>query len=472
MNRRQFIQATGLGASSLFLPSLLTRPALAQTMGAPAPAKRMIVFFSQLGTWHPEWKIHPAHLPTDSFWELSLNDMDESEFSRALKPLYPYRHQTVMIDGLAMASAELDATEARHAKGQVHALTGANISLVDSAILGSAKSIDQRIADVIADPNRWKSLEIGVGTETFNIAFSGDKQTLPFEMSPENLYRRLFVNSGLTGSGSEGISLPGRGRILDRLRHQYASLTRKLSAEDARKLQVHQGLIETIEQRVSNLANLTCPNAPALPESFEAYQAQYQAYLPMITAALSCDMTRVISIQMGELSKMEVLGTPGDLHDEHSHAVYTDPESAEIMTKYTAVHAQHVADLLSALESVPEGNGTMLDHTLVAWVGELGDGSHGYDRWAAMLFGGGGNFSTGRLLHYPRLTPIVGQPAVGPEVDHLLPSYETMGVPHQKFLTSVCQSMGVEIDRMPVETLIGKNGEVVDCTGVLTELFS
>ncbi len=470
MNRRQFIQATGLGASTLFLPSVQNGAAFAQT--AAAPAKRLIVFFSQLGTWHPDWKIHPAGKPTDSFWELNLSGMAEDEFSKALKPLYPYRDRTVMIDGLAMASAELDQTDARHAKGQVHALTGANISLVDGIVLGSAKSIDQRIAEEIADFNRWKSLEIGVGTETFNIAFSGDKQTLPFEMNPANLYRRLFVNSGLTGDGPAGISLTGRGRILDRLRTQYATLTGTLSTEDARKLQVHQSLIETIEQRVSNLANLTCANPPGLPQNFEEYQAQYQAYVPMITAALSCDMTRVISIQMGELSKMEVLGTPGDLHDEHSHAVYTNPESAEIMTKYTAVHAQHVADLLAALEAVPEGNGTMLDHTLVAWVGELGDGSHGYDRWAAMLFGGGGGFSTGRLLHYPRSTPIVGRPAVGADVDHLLPTYNTMGVPHQKFLTSVCQAMGLQTDRMPVQTLTGRNGVAVDCTGVLTELFT
>ena len=46
-----------------------------------------------------------------------------------------------------------------------------------------------------------------------------------------------------------------------------------------------------------------------------------------------------------------------------------------------------------------------------------------------------------------------------------------MGVPHQKFLTSVCQAMGLSTDRMPVETLTGDNGEVVDCTGVLSELF-
>ena len=469
MNRRQFIQATGLASSSLFLPSLHGRAAVAQS--AAAPPRRLIVFFSQLGTWHADWKIHPANMPEDSFWELSLSGMAESEYSKALKPLYPYRDKTVMIDGLAMASAQMDQIGG-HPTGQVHALTGANIALVDGMILGSAKSLDQRIADEIADVNRWKSLELGVGAETFNIAFSGDKMTLPFETSPENLYRRLFGNSGLVGDGSAGISLTGRGRILGRLKAQYTALSGKLGSEDRKKLQVHKGLIETIEQRVSNLSNLTCANPPSMPMNFEQYQAQYQAYLPMVTAALSCDMTRVITIQMGELSKMEVLGTPGDLHDEHSHAVYTDPYSAEVMTKYTAVHSQHIADLLSSLESVPEGNGTMLDNTLVAWVGELGDGSHGYDRWAAMLFGGGGNFTTGRLLHYPRLTPIMGQPTVAEDVDHLLPSYLTMGVPHQKFLTSVCQAMGLSTDRMPVETLTGKNGEVIDCTGTLTELFS
>ena len=142
---------------------------------------------------------------------------------------------------------------------------------------------------------------------------------------------------------------------------------------------------------------------------------------------------------------------------EAADVVAAEVEAADVMTQYTATHSQHLADLLTALDSVPEGNGTLLDNTVVAWVGELGDGSHGFDRWPALLFGGG-PFRYGRVLHYPRETPVIGQSWNG---------YEKMGVPHQKFLTSLCQGMGLDVDRMPVESVYGSSGQKVDCTGPL-----
>ena len=80
----------------------------------------------------------------------------------------------------------------------------------------------------------------------------------------------------------------------------------------------------------------------------------------------------------------------------------------------------------------------MLDNTLCLWSVEVADGAHGFDRWPAVLAGGGGNLQMGRYLHYPRVTPYAGW-----QWD--LGTSTSMGVPHQKLLTGVAQNMGYRL---------------------------
>ena len=109
-----------------------------------------------------------------------------------------------------------------------------------------------------------------------------------------------------------------------------------------------------------------------------------------------------------------VIPTGKDIHDEYAHNIYHSQDAQHAMTHYTELHAQHFASILRALDSVPEGNGTMLDNTLCLWAVEVADGAHGFDRWPAVLAGGQG--MDGRYMHYPR------PPAPGGNVpgdDHL-----------------------------------------------------
>ena len=114
----------------------------------------------------------------------------------------------------------------------------------------------------------------------------------------------------------------------------------------------------------------------------------------------------------------------------------------------------------------------MLDHTLVVWLGELADGSHGFEKWPAVTVGGeklGYGLKTGQLVHFPSDIPIAAWSWRGE-----LPS---MGQPHQKLLSTIARAMGLKnssggaFDRMPIESLLGKGGQTVDCTGVVEELF-
>ena len=212
--------------------------------------------------------------------------------------------------------------------------------------------------------------------------------------------------------------------------------------------------------RVAGLSELSCYSVDA-PESSGDFEATFQAMLPQMAAALSCDMTRVITLQLGDLPG-ELIGFSGDVHDQYAHRVHEDPNSAEAMTAYGEVHARQVRDLLDILDAIPEGNGTLLDNTLVAWVGEMGNPAHGFNEWPVALFGGQG-LQQGKVVNYPQTIPFYE--------DSLVPGVDTMGLPHQRLLITLAQSLGVNLSKLPVESLLDVNGGSIDCTGALKELL-
>ena len=120
MNRRQFLAALGLGSGSLALSSF--PGAHAAPLETP---KRLLVFFTQHGTWYDGWKMGGEGLPSNEAWEIDLTSASSPPLSSALLPLSPFRDRLLVVDGLALVSAEADLSGLRHEVGQVQALTGA-----------------------------------------------------------------------------------------------------------------------------------------------------------------------------------------------------------------------------------------------------------------------------------------------------------------------------------------------------------
>jgi hypothetical protein len=214
-----------------------------------------------------------------------------------------------------------------------------------------------------------------------------------------------------------------------------------------------------LEQRIAGLTGISCQGPSPIPNGGEDYAQTAQATAQLIASAFSCDLTRVVTLQMGELP-MDLVnpGYVGSLHDEFAHAVFTDPYAAQIMTDYTAIHAQQFANILDQLDSIPEAGGTVLDNTLCVWVGELGDGTHGYNQWNVVMAGGQA-FEMGRYLHFKQDTPIEAWTWDGTQ--------PVMGRPHQQLLVSLLQSFGVDVNHFGVSSVQGSQGELIDCTGGL-----
>ncbi|MBM75965.1 MAG: hypothetical protein CMK59_11245 [Proteobacteria bacterium] len=468
LSRRDLLQKLGLGMGSV---PLMLRSGKAWANNAP---QRLIVVFTQHGTWYEGWKMRQGALPEDQHWDFQLPSSIH-EFSESLSPLHPFRDKMMVVDGLAMLSAELDGSGLRHELGQVHALTGANMKLLSGVPLGSAPSIDQIIAAQIADPGQIPSLEYGIGDPPISVNYSGPLELLPMTTDPLIAYQTLF---GITSDAS---SLTGglqaqQIRILQAATERYSALSSKLGTDGKRKLEDHRDLmsdlsiqIEGLELRRAQCTNINNQEGFEFAGSEFPYEDDYWIFSQYVSMAFACDLSRVATLHLGQLSGDQVLGQFVDIHNNYAHEVWTNPNAAQAMIRYSQIHSEHVALLASKLDSIvdPYGDGvqTLLDNTMILWVSELGDGAHGFEKWPAVVVGGNAfsSFKYGRYIHHPSNLPVYGKSWLGQ-----LPA---MGQPHQKLLVSVAQQFGLDQNSIGERSLIASDGSTIDCTGPLQGLI-
>ena len=384
LRRRRFLQACGLGAGSLFLPSLSAR-------AQAAPPKRLIVLYTQHGFVYDAFKMRPPGTNEGADFDTGLADLDDSQFSRILRPLAPFKDRLTVVDGLSMASAEGDIAYNEHEKGARHALTGATMIDDPNGAHAGGASFDQTVARAVAVQGRLDSLEFAVtGNENGGAIYRGPGQPIPPDDDPRGAFSRLFppLAGGGALSDADKVRL-GQKSVLDRVARQYDKLLPRLSGEDAAKLTLHRDLVRGAELRVQALQDLQCarPGEPSVVDDFgnvAFYESRYDAFVDLTVAALACDLTRVVSIQLSQL-RNDHLGIAGDVHADFAHNSDTNAESIEVMSKYGEVHGEHMRRLLVALDSVPEGNGSLLDNCAVLWCSELANGTHGYNLWPGIV---------------------------------------------------------------------------------------
>jgi hypothetical protein len=484
-SRRRFLQAAGLGAGSLFLPSLWDRRKGAHA--APGdPPMRLIVCYHQHGVPHVNWDMHMGMSPTTR-WEYGLGGLTEQELSACLRPLWRHRNKVTVVDGLSLATAIADPYGDGHAKGWVSSLTGgiARETIEDVKSNAAKPSLDQIIAKALRaqDPSLTDmvSIETGIYEYNFHAALYAELlpgqpvQRVPHEEQPQQLWDRLFPNGdGSTPPDPIKVAQPD---VLASVAGMYDEMSARLSTEDRRKLEQHRDLIRDMENRLRRLAGLNC-GAPVIQDYYwgevphpQRYDAHCNSFWDLMTVALSCGISRVASMQFGPLW-VEQIGGTGDLHHDYAHPSSPDqvndplhPTAVTMMTTYTAKYADYIAQLADKLDAIPEGNGTMLDHTIILWVSELAHGGHGHDGWPAVIVGGGQKFRTGRYLHYEHDTLTT---TTASWVD----DNSTIGLPHNHLLVSVAQAMGVDVSVVGDATVRPKKptAPAIDLSGPLPGL--
>ena len=154
ISRRHLLQLGGLTALGAALPGSTLR-AFAPS---PAPPRRLIVISHCHGWPYDSWKMRPKGLGESAPWELDLAGLEPGAFSAPLAPLYDHRARMIAVDGLSLATAELDIDGNRHDTGWVHAWTGDNADFSGTDTRAMGASIDQRVAAEIARITSGRSI--------------------------------------------------------------------------------------------------------------------------------------------------------------------------------------------------------------------------------------------------------------------------------------------------------------------------
>ena len=404
--RRTFLRGMGATVALPLLDAMV--PALKASTKAPP---RLGFLYVSNGVIQDQW--NPATVG------------EGFEFTPILKPLEPLRGHINVLSGLAHLQADTfgDGT-GDHPRASAAWLTG--VHAYDRTQPGVevrlATTADQIAAQEIGRGTRLASLEMSVDFPTQGACDSGDcfyvntvswrnpTTPNPTESHPRVVFERLFGDGG--NAAQRLARTRSEGSILDSVTEEASSLAGSLGAGDRTKLSEYLDSVRDIEQRIQNTETqgaqtIELPERPIdIPDAFDDHT---RLMFDLQALAFRADITRVFSMIMArELSSrtFAFIGVPDQHHAVSHHR--NDPDLIAKKAKIDTHHVQLLAYFLEKLRTTPDGDGSLLDHSLILYGGGMGNGNlHRHTDLPCLLAGKlGGQFKTGRHLAYPENTPM------------------------------------------------------------------
>jgi hypothetical protein len=423
--------AIGLPLLEAMIPNSHQRQAQAQASEAP---KRALFWFSANGTrqdvWTPPANMdlvgHPIHDALAPFQQklLFLDGVDQEASYSSIGD----GHQTGM--GCLLTNAEI-------LPGSLFCEEGCEAGSEVYVGWGGGISIDQFMANEIAKDItlKFKSLEFGVQVKSSTIwsrmSYSAADQPVPHREDPNQNFIDLFSDLNADPFELELIR-KRRQSVLDAIIKDFETFNNRLGAADKLKLDQHLTAIRELEKRLdaTGVFGEACgvPNVGMVSgfDQNDNYPACGKAQMDLLVMALACDMTRVASLQWSRaVSNVRftwINQILGEGHHDLSHYDDADGSSQADILSINQWYTEQFAYLLAQMDSIQEGDGTMLDNCVVTWVNELGKGNSHTRRDIPFLLAGGckGYFNTGRAIDFG-------------------------GQPHGKLLVSLAHAMDMPI---------------------------
>jgi hypothetical protein len=391
MSRRTFLKGTGISLALPWLDAMSLGASSVSTAGSIAAAEtpRRSVF---------------------CFWGLGINGRDFTPADKGLnytltpilKPLEPLRRDFTVISGLKL-------THSGGHTGDRTFLTGVNTRKAGAKL---RISCDQELAGAIGRDTRFPSLTLGIkrGTgfgapQDSTLSWTAGGTPIPTENRPHVLFDRLFRPETPDTLAQREAEFLRRSSVLDSLRAEAARLNASLGADDRHKLDEYLTGIRDLERRMQeekDWLRKPRPNVPRIdfgkdqgldPDKSGLEYRRYQRLMfDVITLALQTDSTRVISY-MARMDGSDGTGAWRELGNKYNYHEMThhgeDPDKLAWFTKSDVWYMEEWAYFLKKLKSIKEGDGTLLDHTLVAYGSSGGSiNAHHNHHLPTMLAGG------------------------------------------------------------------------------------
>ena len=407
-------------------------PALTATgRTAAAPISRLGFFYAPNGMFLPNF--HPAG-----------NGGRDYKITRILTPLKDYREQMTVVSGLSN-NGLVSPNEGGGVHTRAHGgwLSGVLPKRTEGADIEAGKTVDQFAADVLGKNTSLRSLELTTDSNftvgncengyscTYQNSTSWRSPTAPLyhERDPRVVFQRLFGDGGSVEARLAQMQTDRS--ILDSVTDSINQLERKLGPSDRVVMEEYLNAVREVERRiqrtVQNDASGPLPTAQQPVGVPNTYEEHVDTLFEMLVLAYQADITRVSCFQMArELSGRTYpnIGVPEGHHTVSHHQL--NPHNIEQYTKINIHQVSLFSMLIDRMHNTPDGDGTLLDHSIMMYGTGMGDGDHHtpYDLPVILVGGGSGQMKGGRHIRYPMHTPFMNLgltllDKVGVEVDSI-----------------------------------------------------
>jgi hypothetical protein len=379
-----------------------------------------------------------------------------TEMTRILEPLADLKDHMTLISGLdSQQAAGLNfEVGGDHPRACTAWLTGTHAKMTSGADLRAGISVDQIAAREFGKYTQLASLEIGLespevvgacesayGCAYYNtIAWRNETSPLPMENRPRAIFERLFGEAGTTNPEVR-LALRQEDRsILDAINADVKRLRGKLGGTDRGKIDQYLEAIRDVERRMQlaeKQADRELPQVESPHGAPEVFSEYFKLMADLLVLAWQTDMTRVMTFMMGH--EMSGRAYPevgfGDAHHPCTHH-QGDPEKVEKTVKINTFHTKMLSYYLDKLRSTPDGDGSLLDHSMILYGAALSDANlHLYTDLPLLLVAGGvKGIKGGQHVRYPKRTPLTNL---------LLTMLDKANVPHEGRLGDSTKSLAL-----------------------------
>ncbi len=430
LNRRTMLR--GLGSVAVALPFLeaMTRSDRARAQASEHP-QRFGIFFSSCGVVGDNWR--PSGTGTDFTLGSSLAALEE------------YKEDLVVLQGLDAASSYMQSGN-EHDLAMAHMLTGMrmrgnNFGRAGHVVDGTAggPSIDQTLAQGIGGETKFRSVELGVESTisdlepmVIRMSYGGPNDPRTPADDPQQVFERFF-SDGDANDGEIAALHAKRQSVIDGVIGEFNAMGPALGYDDRQRLEQHASFVRDLENQLTAVTTCEAPARPTVTadvvdcnrdgrptKCVASFVDLGKAQMDLMVYALKCDLTRVISLQWSTAESTKVHEQLG-IRGEHHLMSHDERGNSADLTAINTWYAQQFAYLLGEMKKHQEGDGTLLDNTLMFWPNELSRGEvHDRHNLPYLLAGkAGGKIQTGRSLMYD-------------------------GEPHNKLYTTFLNLFGVE----------------------------
>ncbi len=403
--RRTLLRGMGAAVALPLLDAMA--PAMTATASTPAnPVRRLGYIYIPMGSDTARWTP-----PSDN----SLN-----ELSPILRPLKPHKDHVTVLTNMELKNAY----PGTHATSNSAYLSCAKAKLTESTDYYLGTTVDQIAAKEIGQETQLPSLELGMDLlevvgqcdDGFacvyqnNLSWSSPTTPLPYEAHPRKVFTRLFGE----GSPEERTrTLKKKASLLDRVRSDIARLQRELGSGDRTKVDQYLDSVREVERRIqiaeAGVADNPTPDMERPVGVPAAYADHLRLMFDLQVLALQADITRVITFQMareGSTRSYNEIGVSEPHHPLTHHG--GNREMIDKIAKINEYHVSLLGYLFEKLKTTPDGDGSLLDHSMYMYGSGMGDPNlHDHINLPILVAGGGaGKLKGGRHIRYEERTPL------------------------------------------------------------------